>query len=205
MRQYARPTPLSRLSFEARLIYTAFALFMLLGYASSLWLYVDDEMDLSPKSARTYYLGSDERPDDTTAGGPALDLPDDGPAMELPGDLDEPATSQASLRFEKPARQVIETFHFHLFSMSVCYLIIAHLFMMGGLPQKFRVLMVVLSGFATLVHVLTPVLIRFVGPSFAALMGPSALLLGITWLFMTLNPVWEMWRLPLPGPKPTAP
>ncbi len=199
MRQYARPTPLSRLSLEARLIYTAFALFMLLGYASSLWLYVDDEMDLGPQGAKNYYLGSDQPAPAKTSDGPALELPSDsGPDMDLPDGLDEPAPVQTGLHFEKPARQVVETFHFHLFSMSVCFVIIAHLFMMGGLPQKFRVVMVAASGLATLVHVLTPVLIRFVSPGLAVLMGPSALLLGITWLFMTVNPVWEMWRAPLP-------
>lgn len=214
MRQFARPTPLERLSLEARIIYTVFAVFMLLGYGSSVWLYVDDELDLGAERARIYYLGETEPPAaaEPAAGdddGPALDLPgdDDGPALELPGD-DDPALADTAavpstgLRFEKPARQVVETFHFHLFSMSVCYVIIAHLFMMGGLSRRTKVGLITAGGLATLVHVLTPVLIRFASPSFAGLMGPSAVLLGLTWLLMTVHPVWEMWRLPLPAPKP---
>lgn len=204
MRQFARPTPLERLSLEARIIYTAFALFMLLGYASSLWLYVDDEMDLGAERARTYYLGAPSPAESPPAeGGPALELPGhDGPELDLDGVIDAATPpAQPGLRFEKPARQVIETFHFHLFSMSVCYVILAHIFMMGSWSRRARVSIIVVSGATTLIHVLTPVLIRFVSGAFAGLMGPSALLLGLTWLVMTLQPVWEMWRLPLPAPK----
>lgn len=208
MRQFARPTPLERLSLEARIIYTVFAVFMLLGYGSSVWLYVDDELDLGAERARIYYLGEANTPAAPAAtesnDGPDLDLPgDDGPDLDLDG-LDaeaDPAPPKTGMRFEKPARQVIETFHFHLFSMSVCYVIIAHLFMMGGLSRRTKVWFILGGGLATVVHVLVPVLIRFVSPAFAGLMGASALLLGITWLVMTVHPVWEMWRLPLPAKK----
>lgn len=208
MRQFARPTPLERLSLEARIIYTVFAVFMLLGYGSSVWLYVDDELDLGAERTRIYYLGeaptaAEPAPAEADSGGPDLDLPtEDGPELDLDGVGADPATEvRAGMRFEKPARQVVETFHFHLFSMSVCYVIIAHLFMMGGLSRGAKVGTILLGGLATLVHVLVPVLVRFVSPGFAGLMGPSALLLGLTWVLMTLHPVWEMWRLPLPAPK----
>jgi hypothetical protein len=199
MRQFARPTPLERLSLEARIIYTAFAAFMILGYASSAWLYLDDDMDLGPERARVYYLGEPKAP---VAPPPAAD--DDGPDLDLPEDgVEVPAVPQAptagGMRFEKPARQVMETFHFHLFSMSVCWVIIAHLFMMGGLSSRTKVALIALSGGVTAAHLLAPVLIRFGGPAWAPLMGPSGALLGVTWGFMTIHPVWEMWRLPLPN------
>ncbi len=197
MRPFARPTPLQRLSLEARLIYTAFSLFMLLGYASSVWLYADDAMGLGPEGARTYYLG--EKPAQPDG---ADSEASDGPELDLDGLMEDTAPdAHAGMRFEKPARQVVETFHFHLFSMSVCYVIIAHIFMMGSWSRRLRVGLIVVSGVATLVHVLAPVLIRFVSDAMAGLMGPSAVLLGLTWLIMTLQPVWEMWRLPLPSPK----
>ncbi|MCA9555530.1 MAG: hypothetical protein KC933_36210 [Myxococcales bacterium] len=200
MRPFARPFPLERLSLEARIIYTLFAGFMILGYVSSGWLYLDDDLDLGAERARVYYLG---QPAPTAPAPAAAPADDDGPDLDLP---DEAALERApephaagGMRFEKPARQVMETFHFHLFSMSVCWVIIAHIFMMGGAARGPKLALIGISGVATVVHLLTPVLIRFASPDFAFLMGPGAALMALTWTWMTVQPVYEMWRVPLPS------
>src|SRR5690348_5792920 len=123
MRVFARPTPLSRISLEARLVYSAFCLFMLLGYATSAWFYLDDHLGVSAEATRAYYLGAADAPP------PAAQ----GPAVDLPGEETGPAEGAAAMQFAKSPRQVMETFHFHLFSVSVCLLIVAHLFMMCAL------------------------------------------------------------------------
>ena len=180
MRHFAKPSSLDRLSLEARLVYTIFCLFMLAGYATSLWFYLDDELGTSPKAAERYYLGEAVAAiEPAEDGGPALDLPEEPP----------------DLRLEKPARQVMETFHFHLFSVPVCLLILAHIFMMGRESTRTKVLTIGIASLSTMIHLLTPPLIRFASPSFAFLMFPSAIAMTATWLYMTVSPVAQMWRL----------
>lgn len=184
MRAFAKPTPIGRLSVEARIVYTGFCLFMLLGYLSSAWLYLDDDLGVRPADTARYYLG--ESTD-------AASVEDDGgPALELP---DEPVANE-DLRLEKPARQVMETFHFHLFTMPVCLLIVAHIFMMCGIETRQKVWWIALATLSTFVHLITPLLVRFGSPSFAPLMFPSAAVMGVTWLYLTTRPVFEMWRRP---------
>jgi len=188
MRYFARPVGIERLSLEARVLYTAFCLFLLLGGFTSAWFYVDDELGTAPADAARYYLGNTPVDAAAAGGGPALDLPE-------MGDLaDAPAASAPTMRFEKPARQVMETFHFHLFSVPIVLLIVGHLFMMCGLPMRWKVGLIVTASVTTLLHLLAPPMVRFWSASFAALVFPSALLMLLTWTFMTAWPVWEMWR-----------
>lgn len=184
MRSFARPTSLDRLSLEARVIYTAFCLFMLLGYASSIWLYADDAIGMSPNGAERYYLGEADKADtkDQGVGG--------GPSLDLPSSEEE---SAEGLRLMKPPRQVIETFHFHLFSVPVCLLIISHIFMMTSLSTRVKTGVIALASLATLVHLAAPPLIRFVSGHFSVLMFPSAALMGGSWIYMTVQPIAQMW------------
>lgn len=189
MRYYAKPVGIDRLSLEARVLYTAFCLFLLTGGGTSVWFYLDDQLGVTPADAARYYLG-----DAAVATAPQ---DDDGPALELPGgDLDEVPAAPAGMRFEKPPRQVMETFHFHLFSVPVVLLIVGHLFMMCSFSTRTKAWLLALTSVATLLHLLAPPLVRFASPSFAALVFPSALLMGLLWTFLTAWPVVEMWRPP---------
>jgi hypothetical protein len=195
VRTFRRPGGIDKLSLEARVLYTGFCVFMLVGYASSAWFYLDDHLGVRPSSAASYYLGGakTEVPgkDKGGAGGPEIALPD---------------AEQVTLSVEKPARQVMETFHFHLFSVSVCLLIVAHLFMMSTLlPTMTKVSVIAIGSVATLLHILCPPLVRFVSGGFGALMFPSAVLMAACWIVMTVQPVYEMWKPSLParaGPFP---
>jgi hypothetical protein len=178
MRHFAKPSSLDRLSLEARLVYTVFCLFMLVGYATSVWFYLDDELGTSPSDAQRYYLGETIAIDRPAEGGPDLEIPE-----------------ETGMRLEKPARQVMETFHFHLFSVPICLLIVAHIFMMGRESTRTKVLVIGVASASTLIHLLTPPLIRFASPSFAFLMFPSAIFMTATWLYMTSSPVIQMWGL----------
>lgn len=177
MRHFSKPTGIDRLSLEARVVYTVFCAFMLLGYASSAWLFSDSGL----LRASRYYLGD-------TGSGAAVAPAGDGPALDLPDD------APTEIRLAKPPRQVMETFHFHLFSVPVCLLIVSHIFMMCGLASRTKVLVIGVTSAATFVHLITPPLIRFVSPAFAPLMAPGAIVSGAGWTWMTLQPVLEMWR-----------
>ncbi len=182
MRHFAKPSTLERLSLEARLIYTIFCLFMLAGYATSVWFYLDDDLGAAPAGAERYYRGATKVP--------ATEEPAGGPSLDLPGDT----RAEPALRLEKPARQVMETFHFHLFSVPICLLILAHIFMMGRESTRTKVLTIGVASAATFVHLMTPPLIRFAARGFAFLMFPSAICMGATWLYMTVSPIVQMWR-----------
>ncbi len=199
MRQYARPFPITRLSLEARVLYTGFLLFLVLGFASSVWLYADSFGSLSGRSATEYYRGGSVEHTPAPAeeaGGPALDLPSDGPALELPGET----AAVAPMRLEKPARQVMETFHFHLFTVPMVLLVVGHLFMLTALSTRLKVGIIAVSSVATFVHLLAPLLVRFVGPQWGWLMPVSVVGAAVGWLPMLLWPLWEMWK-PMTAPE----
>ncbi len=195
MRQFARPFPITRLSLEARVLYTGFLLFLVLGFASSGWLYADSFGALSAERATEYYRGAP-----APAPAPAVDDAG-GPALVLP---DEAAIPAEPLRVEKPARQVLETFHFHLFTVPVVLLIVGHLFMLTSLSVRLKVGVIAFSSAATFVHLLAPLLVRFSGPGWGVLMPVSVVGAALGWLPMLVWPLWEMWR-PLPPVPPSGP
>ncbi len=187
MRQYARSFPISRLSLEARVLYTGFLLFLVLGFVSSVWLYADSFGGLSGRSPAEYYRGSaaGAAPGADTAGGPEL---------ELPGETE----AAAPMRLEKPARQVMETFHFHLFTVPVVLLIVGHLFMLTALSTRLKVGVITVASVATFAHLLAPLLVRFGGPQWGWLLPVSVVGAAVGWLPMLVWPLWEMWR-PVPA------
>jgi hypothetical protein len=188
VRQFARPFPITRLSLEARVLYTGFLLFLVLGFVSSVWLYADSFGGLSGQGTAEYYRGG------STAAAPAPPAEaEGGPALELP----EETAVAAPMRLEKPARQVMETFHFHLFTVPVVLLIVGHLFMLTALSTRLKVGVITVASVATFVHLLAPLLVRFVGPQWGWLMPVSVVGAAVGWLPMLVWPLWEMWR---PGP-----
>lgn len=184
MRQFARPFPITRLSLEARVLYTGFLLFLLLGMISSVWLYRDSFGGLSGQSAAEYYQGST-----APAQAPVAEQ-GDGPALELPSE----GAEAAPMRLEKPARQVMETFHFHLFTVPVVLLIVGHLFMLTGLSTRMKVGTLVVASVATFVHLLAPLLVRFVSHGWGWLMPVSVVAAALGWMPLLVWPLWEMWR-----------
>ena len=182
---------INRLSFEARILYSCFCVFLLIGYATAVWFYIDDALGVTPGPVKQYYLGPDAGvPDPVSVSGSSGD---DGPALDLPDEHSSTAAA-AGLHFKKSPRQLMETFHFHLFSVPIVLLILAHIFMMCGLRTQAKVGVIVLSHVATFVHLVVPPLVGFGSDGFAFLMFPSAVIMTITWVYMTAWPVWEMWR-----------
>lgn len=196
MRVFARPFPLQQLSLEARVLYAGFCVFMLFGVWTSAWLAHDDGFGTDPATVVRYYRGDAAAP--TTAPA-ATTTTTDGPALALPDDV-VAGDARAALREEKSARQVMETFHFHAFTMPVCLLIVGHIFMMCALSTRKKVVVLVLGSGSTLLHLLLPVVVRFGGDGVAAagawLFVPSAVLLLLTWTLMLAKPLVELARAP---------
>ncbi len=185
---------MERLSLEARVLYSIFCLFMLFGVGTSFWLAHDS--DLGGPGATTRYYRGEATPTTTSPAAPAVD---DGPAIDLPDDV-AAADAAVGLRLEKPARQVVETFHFHAFTMPVCLLIVGHIFMMGAGSTRRKMIIIVLASTSTLLHLCLPPLVRFSGDGaahvWASLFLPSAIVMALTWGVMLVQPLVQLWLPP---------
>ncbi len=201
---------MERLSLEARVLYSIFCLFMLFGVGTSFWLAHDSGLG-GQDATRRYYRG--DGPTASTSAPPsAPSAGDDGPALELPDDV--AAADDAiglGARLEKPARQVVETFHFHAFTMPVCLLIVGHIFMMGAGSTRRKVIVIILASTSTLLHLCLPPLVRFSGDAggatWAALFLPSAVVMALTWAVMLVQPLVQLWlptRADATGGSPTV-
>jgi hypothetical protein len=201
MRAFARPFPLQQLSLEARVLYAGFCVFMLFGVWTSAWLAHDDGFGTDSATVVRYYRGDDATTatTGTTTTTPTAPAASDGPAIALP---DEVVSNDAkvSLHVEKSARQVMETFHFHSFTMPVVLLIVGHIFMMCAISPRRKVAILVVGSLSTLLHLLLPVVVRFAGAGVAhvgaALFVPTAVLMLMTWTVMLVRPLVELARRP---------
>ena len=124
MRQFASSGfRIWNLSREAKLVYTGFGLFALLAMAVSMMFY-EDLVGARSAGVAGYYAGA------RAAAAPAA--PGDGTSVkiELP---DEAASERITVAVTY--RKLLEVTHFHLFTVPVFLLIIAHLFMLTGVSS----------------------------------------------------------------------
>ncbi len=100
----------------------------------------------------------------------------------------------SAMVFEKSPRQVMETFHFHVFVVPIVLLVVGHIFLMCDLRLRTKAWALAIATVSTLLHLLAPVLVRFVTPEAAVLVFPSALAMSALWLVLTVYPLFAMWR-----------
>jgi hypothetical protein len=177
------------LSREAKLVYTGFGLFALLALAVSMLFYEDLVGPRTPGVA-AYYAGSR-----APAAAPARS-DGTGPAIELPGGEDD---ASARITVAVSYRKLLEVTHFHLFTVPVFVLIIAHLFMLTGLSSTTKTVWIAGGWLASLAHLGAPWLIRYGGRGWSWLYPASGALMGVTLTVMTIYPLVVMW---LPRPQP---
>src|SRR5262245_22011322 len=139
------------LGLEAKVLYTMFALFALGAYVVSV-LYAEDLVGLRTADARAYYAG----------GVLEQAAPPAGPILELPDEAARPMREPISYR------HLLEVTHFHLFTVPVFLLIVAHLFMLTALAPPVRLFWITLAGVSSLVHVAAPWAVRYGGGKGAA-------------------------------------
>lgn len=191
----SRGLHLANLAVPAKLVYTLFLAFIVLGVGSSYLIYaarVGARLRGPAPSVAAHYLGEAEAapaapPSD--AGGPSLDLPPEVPEV-APLPTDSPA-SQADLQWP----WILDVFHQHLFTVSVVFLILAHLFMLTRLNPVLSGTTIGVAGLSSLGHVLTPVIIHLSGGGLW-LMPLTGSLMAASWVFMivwTLGAMWLGW------------
>jgi hypothetical protein len=173
------------LSREAKLVYTSFGLFALLALAVSMMFY-EDLVGPHTAGVAGYYAGAQK----TAAPPPATG----GPKIEMPDEPAERITVAVSYR------KLLEVTHFHLFTVPVFLLIIAHLFMLTGLSSTAKLVWIALGWSSSLLHLAAPWLIRYGGAGWSFSYPLSGALMAVALTVMTVYPIVVMW-LRRPEPK----
>jgi hypothetical protein len=181
MRQFASSGfRIWNLSREAKLVYTGFGLFALLAISVSI-LFYEDLVGPQTGGVRAYYAGD--------APAPAVNAtqPTGGPKLDLPN---EP---EVRLNVAVTYRKLLEVTHFHLFTVPVFLLIIAHLFMLTGLSTRAKSIWIAGGWLSSLLHLLAPWLIRYGSAAWSFLYPISGGAMALTLGVMTVYPMWAMW------------
>jgi hypothetical protein len=98
--------------------------------------------------------------------------------------------------FPKNLNALLEETHFHAFSMSVVFLILAHLFMATSLPRGAKLFFILMTFFSHVFDMGSSWLTRILSPPLAYLLILSWLGLWLGYGGMILVPLYEMWFAP---------
>jgi hypothetical protein len=184
------PGRLRALPVGAKILYTSFAIATMLGLLVSWRLYGAAVGEAGPA---VYYAGAaatgSARPAATEA---------DGPAIELAA---EDARPRAIVE-QMPERKLLEVTHFHLFTIPVYVLILAHLWMLAKIPTWLQNAGVVAAVATSGLHLAAPWIVRG-RPALAFLMGTSGAAMLLALGVLAVVSVVDMW-LPNPKPPPVA-
>ncbi len=189
MRQFASSGfRIWNLSREAKLVYTGFGIFSLAAIAVSMMFYEDL---VGPRTAGVagYYAGARiSNAPSANSNAPSVNS-NAGPKIEMP---EEPRTSE-QITVAVTYRKLLEVTHFHLFTVPVFLLIIAHLFMLTGLSSAAKSAWIATGWLAAFVHLLAPWLIRYGGAGWSFTYPTSGALMGLALTVMTVYPIVVMW------------
>ncbi|WP_437961672.1 hypothetical protein WME76_19905 [Sorangium sp. So ce119] len=180
---------LRSLSLGAKLLYTAFTVASVIGLLVSWRLYGAMVQDAGSAG---YYAGAAvvaPAPAPTQTAAPA-----EGPALDLGPELELPATPEAPrvLVEQISERKLLEVTHFHLFSVPVYVLILAHLWLLARLPSWLHTAGVVAAVVASGLHMAAPWLVRG-APGAAALMPVSGVAMLLSLGAMAVVSTVDMW------------
>lgn len=173
---------LAALPVQAKLVYSVFLLFVAAGLWTSWAIYFDrigGDLRAAPgqPSVSARYVASAPAP---AAGGPALDL----------GDSPAPAAVTPAEDLKRP--WILDVFHQHVFSVSVVFLILAHLFMLTRLRAALTGAVIAVAGLSSLGHVAAPVVIWKTG-GWLWLMPATGAAMGVSWTLMVAWSFAAMW------------
>ena len=176
---------LRALSIGAKLLYSAFTFSALLGLLLSWQLY---GAAVGEAGAPAYYAGVPIEVKTERQAKDAVPSPDDGPEINLGEEVNRPRfiTEQVS------ERRLLEVTHFHLFSIPVYVLILAHLWLLAKMPSWLHAGGVIASVITSALHVAAPWIVRG-RPAASALMPISGAAMLITLTVIAVVPTIDMW------------
>ncbi len=119
--------------------------------------------------------------------------------LSLQGIADHYRGSDATFGEPMSFRELAEITHFHLFTMPVVFMILAHVLYLTGAGNGMKVGMTWAAFAGVMLDLASPWLISYVSPVFALTMLAGDSLMLISFLVMFAIPLYEMWfqRQPL--------
>jgi hypothetical protein len=90
--------------------------------------------------------------------------------------------------------ELLETAHFHLFSMPIFFLVLGHIFFLSSWEERTKLGVVLLSFAALLLEIALPWLIVYGSSRWALLEHPTRIALTGTFLVFIVVPLRDMWR-----------
>lgn len=193
MRQFAQKGfRIEQLSLEAKLLYTAFLLFSLAALFVSVLYYSDLVGDRPFAGAREYYAG--EAPASPAASTELSEgLSEGGPELFLPDEVVEHDEASPML-LSMTRRKLLEVTHFHLFTLPIFLLVIAHIFMLCRMRPAFKLGWIGSAITSSAVHLLAPWLIFWGGSGWAWLMPTTGAWMSVSMIILIVWPAFAMWR-----------
>ncbi len=195
MREFGKKSRLALLPLSARVLYSVFLAFTLVGLLVSAWL-GETIVGLDLGKADEYYAGVSPTIDSAAGAGAS-----DGPALELPEEVDAPPPPEP-----KSFRSTLEVTHFHLFTMPIHWLVLAHLFALCAVAERWKATLIVVSALAMAAHIAAPWIARGGGPFAKGFYAASGVLLLGTFAWMAIVALDDMWRSgPMNRRQPSGP
>jgi hypothetical protein len=178
------PGRLRAASTGSKILYTSFVIATLIGLFISWRLY---GAAVGVDGPAAYYAGASVAPkkaDPAPIGGPVLDLP-------------EEVARPRAIVIQIPERKLLEVTHFHIFTIPVYVLIVAHLWLLAKIPVLLQNAGTILSVITSGLHIAAPWIVRE-SPGLAFLMPVSGITMLVTLGLMALVSTIDMW-LPQPA------
>jgi hypothetical protein len=97
--------------------------------------------------------------------------------------------------------ELLETAHFHLFSMPVFFLVLGHIFFLSSWPERAKLVVILAAFVALLAEIVLPWLIVYHSGRWAWLEHPTRTLLAATFLVFIVVPLRDMWWPERPEPR----
>lgn len=194
MRQFShKGFRIEQLSFEAKILYSAFLVFAIAAMLVSVAYYSALVGDKPFEGAREYYAG--EAPPVAASHRPDADANADGPELDLPDDMEEEdLAANGPMLLSMTKRKLLEVTHFHLFTLPIFLLVIAHIFMLCAVRPRIKASVIVSGVLSSGIHMLAPWLVFWGGASWAWLMPVTGAWMTLSMLVLMLWPAWVMWR-----------
>lgn len=158
---------LSKSSLEIRLIYTLFIAFALAGHLSFVLISISRVGPTYDKIVQHYRGGESAE-----------------------------AGEKGEMSFPKEFPELLEVTHFHAYIEGIVLLVLAHLFAGVPLPRGWKLGTIGLSFGSTFLDLASPWLIRYLSPQAASLQIAAWMGMGVSYLPLTLLPVYFLWKRP---------
>jgi len=145
------------------------------------------------EGAKEYYAGEVSK-DLASAPEPAVDESDEGPELELPEEMEIDEVPHRPMLLSMTKRKLLEVTHFHLFTLPIFLLVIAHIFMLCRMRPALKSAAIISGVASSAVHMAAPWIVFWGGAGWAWLMPITGAWMTLSMLVLMLWPAWAMWR-----------